>query len=446
MRHRTYVVLVLLMALIAAACGDDGGADTTTAGATETTTGDTAGATTTAAGEATTMAPEEGSLEGVELNLWGWSSSDAENTALSDLVAQFSEETGAVAAFQPQAEYDVALQAALTSGDPPDVFYVDSFRLPDLADAGALAPVPEGAVSNPDDIYPALREAFTYNDTWYCPPKDFSTLGLVYDPDVLEAAGVAVPTTWEELAAAAETLTTGDAAAIAGGTAQAGLSMGVEYPRWGAFMFQNGAAMTNEDNTAMTLDTPEAREAIEYVAGLYQDGYAVKPAAIDSGWSGEAFGQGKVAMVVEGNWLPPAMEADFPDSNFAVAELPSGPVGPGNFAFTVCYGVAADAANPEASWALVDYLTNEQGSLAWTEAFSVMPARQSVAEQWISAHPELESFVAGADYSQRWGFVPGFGDVLSVFNTGLEGVVDGNVTIDQVIADTTAAGEGVLGG
>ena len=113
-----------------------------------------------------------------------------------------------MATFQPQAEYDVALQAALTSGDPPDVFYVDSSNLPDLADAGALAPVPDGALSDPDDIYPSLKEAFTYNGTWYCPPKDFSTLGLVYDPDALEAAGVAVPTTWEELAAAAETLTT----------------------------------------------------------------------------------------------------------------------------------------------------------------------------------------------------------------------------------------------
>lgn len=446
MRHRTLPVLVLLLALVIAACGDGEGADTTTAGGAETTMGDTA-ADTTAAGEATTMAPEEGgSLEGTELAVWGWSSSDAENTALNELIASFSEETGANAAFQPQAEYDVALQAALTSGDPPDVFYVDSFRLPDLADAGALAPVPDGAVSNPDDIYPSLREAFTFDGTWYCPPKDFSTLGLVYDPTVLEEAGVAVPTTWEELAAAAEALTTGDAAAIAAGTAQAGLSMGVEYPRWGAFLFQNGASITNEDNTAMTLDTPEAREAIEYVAGLYQDGFAVKPAAIDSGWSGEAFGQNKVAMVVEGNWVAPAMAADFPDKQYAVAELPAGPAGPGNFAFTVCYGVAADAANPEASWQLVDYLTNEEGSLAWTEAFSVMPARQSVAEQWVAAHPELEPFVAGAEYSQRWGFVPGFGDVLGVFNTGIEGVVDGNMTIDQVIADTTAAGEGVLEG
>ncbi|HSJ83805.1 MAG TPA: ABC transporter substrate-binding protein [Acidimicrobiia bacterium] len=429
MRFRTFAVLVLLVALVAA-CGDDGGG----------------GATTTAGGTDTTEAGggEAPSLDGVELSLWGWSSSDAENTALTELVDAFSEETGAVASFQPQAEYDVALQAALTSGDPPDVFYVDSFRLPDLADAGALAPVPDGAISDPDDIFPSLREAFTLDGTWYCPPKDFSTLALIYDPDALSEAGVEVPTTWEELAAAAETLTTGDAAAIAAGTAQAGLAMGVEYPRWGVFLFQNGAAITNEDSSAMTLDTPEAREAIEFVTGLYQDGYAVKPAAVDAGWAGEAFGQGKAAMTIEGNWIIGDLEANFPDRSYAVAELPVGPAGPGTFAFTVCYGVAADAENPEASWAFVDALTDAEGSLAWTNAFNVMPARATVAEEWLSTHPDLEAFVTGADYSRRWGFVPGFGDVLGVFNTGLEGAVDGNVTIDQLIADTTSAGEGVL--
>ncbi len=108
--------------------------------------------------------------------------------------------------------------------------------------------------------------------------------------------------------------------------------------------------------------------------------------------------------------------------------------------------MAADAANPDASWALVEHLTNEEGSLAWTEAFTVMPARESAAAAWTESHPDLEAFVAGADYAHRWGFVPGFGDVLGVFNPGLEGVVDGNMTLDQVIADTTAAGEGVLEG
>ena len=121
--------------------------------------------------------------------------------------------------------------------------------------------------------------------------------------------------------------------------------MGAEYARWGAFLFQTGAAITDADITAMTLDTPEAREALDFVAGLYPDGFAVTPAEVDAGWPGEAFGQGKAAMAIEGNWLSPAMPANFPDRNFAVAELPVGPVGPGTFAFTGRYGVPADGAS-----------------------------------------------------------------------------------------------------
>lgn len=433
MRRAKWLGLLMVLALLVAACGgDDGGEEETGTTATD------AGSETTEAGSG------EVDLSGAELTLWGWSSSDAENQALDGLVADFASETGATAEFQPQAEFDVALQAALASGDPPDVFYVDSNRLPDLADSEALAPVPTDALSDPDDIYPSLREAFTYEDTWYCPPKDFSTLALVYDPDLLDAAGVEVPTTWEELEAAAATLTTGDTGAIASGEAQAGLSMGVEYPRWGVFLFQNGAALTDEAVTEVTLDNDAAREALDFVAGLFTDGYAVNAADIDAGWPGEAFGQDKVAMVIEGNWIVPFLNDTFPDKNFAVAELPAGPAGNGTFAFTVCYGVAANAANPEASWAFVDYLTNAEGALAWTNAFTVMPARQSVSDEWLEAHPELEAFVAGAEYAHKFGFAPGFGDVLGVFADTAQQIVAGNATVDDLIAQTTSAGEDIL--
>jgi multiple sugar transport system substrate-binding protein len=425
---RRAIWLLMVMALVVIACGD--GATTTTAAGETTTTQ----ATTTAAGTETTTA-EGGELAGVSLALWGWSSSDAENSALSDLVAQFNEQTGAQAEFQPQAEYDTALNTALAGGSPPDVVYVDSNRLPDLADAGALMEVPGGALSDEGDIYPSLREAFTYNGTWYCPPKDFSTLALIYDPAALDTAGVAVPTTWEELAAAAEALTT---------DGQAGLAMGVEYPRWGVFLFQAGADLTNEEVTEVTLDSDEARTALQYLADRYQAGHFVRPADVDAGWAGEAFGQGKAAMTIEGNWIVSYLETDFPDREWAVAELPAGPAGPGTFAFTVCYGVPAAAANPDASWALVEYLTSPEGSLAWTEAFTVMPARQAVADDWLAAHPELEAFVAGADYAHRWGFRPGFGDVIGVFNDNANGIVDGDIDVDTLIADTVAAAEDVI--
>jgi len=438
MRTNKAIALIMGLALLLAACGGDGAA-TTTAAAGATTTA--AGATTTAAGDTTTAAATDttgaatGDLAGVELTVWGGSSGTAEDEALTGLLDAFNEQTGAHAVFEAQSDMTTALNTALAGGDPPDVFYVDSNNLPDLAAAGALAPVPDGILSDPDDIYPSLKEAFTFEGTWYCPPKDFSTLGLVYDPAALEAAGVAVPTTWDELAAAAAALTT---------DSQAGLAMGVEYPRWAVFMFQAGADLTNEDVSAITLDTPEAREALQFVADQYAAGSFVRPSDVDAGWAGEAFGQGKAAMTIEGNWIVGYLDTTFPDKEWAVAELPAGPAGQGTFAFTVCYGVAESAANPDASWALVEYLTNSEGSLAWTSAFNVMPARASVADEWLADHPELEAFVTGADYAHRWGFAPGFGDVISVFNDQANAIVDGDGTVDDLVQETVAAGEDVI--
>ncbi len=51
-------------------------------------------------------------------------------------------------------------------------------------------------------------------------------------------------------------------------------------------------------------------------------------------------------MVIEGNWLVGAMANDFPDVNWAVAELPEGPAGRATYAFTVCYGVATESREP----------------------------------------------------------------------------------------------------
>ncbi|MDH5294838.1 MAG: extracellular solute-binding protein, partial [Acidimicrobiia bacterium] len=143
MRTQRWLPAMAAFAMLVAACsGGDGSA--TTQATDQTTSPEPNQTTTTLSDTATTVAT--GALEGAALKLWGWSSSDAENQALSDLVASFNEETGAAAEFQPQAEYDATLQAALAGGEPPDVFYVDSFKLPDLASEGILAPIPDGAV------------------------------------------------------------------------------------------------------------------------------------------------------------------------------------------------------------------------------------------------------------------------------------------------------------
>jgi multiple sugar transport system substrate-binding protein len=382
-----------------------------------------------------TTAAASASGGATELRLWGWASSEAEDTALNGLLEQYNADSGVTVTFEPQPEFDTALQAALSAGDPPDFFYVDSLRLPDLADAGALAPIPEGAITEPDDIYPSLTEAFTYDDTWYCPPKDFSTLGLIYNVDMLEAAGVEPPTNMEELAAAAEALTTEDVV---------GLSFGANIDRAGVFLLANGGYIVNDDVSEMTLDTEENRAALQYLADMFAAGHAAVPADVEATWGGEAFGLGRAAMTIEGNWIVGAMTQDYPDINWGVVELPEGSAGRATYAFTVCYGVAAESENQEAAWEAIDFLTGPEGAEAWTAAFNVMPARESLREGWLADHPDLEPFLNGAEYAHRWQFRPGFADVTAEFNTQFEQLIAGDTDVDGLIESVTEAGESVL--
>lgn len=421
-RSRLVVALGATLALTAAACGgssEEKAAPETTAAA--------------AAAE-TTAAPGAPAAEG-GLRAWGWSSSETEDKTLTGLLSEYSAKSGTNVVFEPQPEYDTALQAALSAGDPPDFFYVDSFKLPDLAAAGALAKVPDGAITDAADIYPSLQAAFTYDGSWYCPPKDFSTLGLVYDAAALEEAGVKPPTTMEELAAAAKQLTTPE---------RKGLVFGPELARAGVFMLANGGYIVDEGVTKMTLDSEPNRKALQFLADMFAAGDAAKPGDIEAGWAGEALGKGSAAMVIEGNWIVGFLKDNFPDRKWGVVEMPKGDAGRATFAFTVCYGVGAEKSSADA-WKAVDYLTGPEGAAKWTEAFNVMPARKALRDGWLATHKDLEPFLNGAEYAKGWQFKPGFGDVVTEFNTQFEKLIAGDTTVDDLIKAVTEAGEGVLG-
>jgi multiple sugar transport system substrate-binding protein len=377
----------------------------------------------------------------VTIQLAGWSSSDAENAALQAMVAAFEEAYPNIdveVIFAP--EYETFMQTGFASGSYPNVFYVDSFRLQDWASAGVLEPYGD-RITDVEDIYESLRSVFTYEGDLYCAPKDFSTLALVYNTDLFAAAGVEVPTTWDELAAAAEALTSGE-----GDSRMVGLTTGIEMPRWLPFLYQAGGAII--ENGEVVFDSEEARTAAEFFVNLYTSGVAASPAELGAGWAGEAFGQGKAAMTIEGNWIIQYLFDQFPETNWAVAELPEGPAGKATMTFTVCYGVAAaeNNAHLEESILLADFLTGPDGALMVGEAgFGPMPARASAAEAWLAARgEEFQPFVAGAAYAYPWSFPPGFGTFIDTFNNRLNEAVVGNADVDDVIGDAAEAAREAL--
>jgi multiple sugar transport system substrate-binding protein len=339
------------------------------------------------------------------------SSGDAETQAVTAAVDGWASESGMEASVIVASDLTQQLSQGFASGEPADVFYLSTDAFAGYAANGSLESYGED-LENQDDYYPALREAFTYEDELYCAPKDFSTLGLVINSAKWEEAGLTeedIPTTWDELASVAEQLTTEDTV---------GLAFSPEFQRLGVFTAQAGGGLVTDGEA--TVASPENVEGLNFAKQMMTDGVAAYSSELGAGWGGEAFGKGLAAMVIEGNWIAGAMTNDFPDVEYQIAELPEGPGGKGTLQFTNCWGIAADSDNIEGAKQLVEHLTSPESQLAFAEAFGVMPSLQSVAGDWAEQYPELEPFIAGGEYAQNLPAQQGAADVLAELNSQLE--------------------------
>lgn len=322
------------------------------------------------------------------------------------------------------------LSQGFVGGNPADLFYLSTDQLHSYASNGSLKPYASN-LSNAKDFYPALVDAFSIDDEFYCAPKDFSTLALVINTRLWEEAGLTdadYPTTWDELADVAKKLTKDGVV---------GLGFGPEIQRIGVFMAEAGGSFISEDGTKATIDSPENAEALNYVKSHLEDGTFAYSSDLGAGWGGEAFGKELSAMVIEGNWITGALTNDFPNVEYKVVELPAGPAGKGTIQYTNCWGIAADADNTEGAQDLVEYLTSTDQQLKFAKAFGVMPSVESAADGWTEMYPEMGAFISGADYAINLPANAGSADVISDMNSQIATLKTGDVASILKASNTT---------
>ncbi|MFJ4175623.1 extracellular solute-binding protein [Microbacterium sp. NPDC089696] len=345
------------------------------------------------------------------------SSGDAETAAVQSAVDAWSEESGTKVSVQVASDLAQELSQGFAAGKPADLFYLAPEQMAGFAKNGSLQAYGD-ELANKDDFYPSLVENFTLDGTFYCAPKDFSTLALVINSQMWADAGLTdadLPTTWDDLATVAQKLTTPE---------HVGLAFGAEYQRIGTFMAQAGGGLV--DDGAAIADDQANVDALDYVKTHLNDGTFAYAKDVGAGWGGEALGKGLAAMVIEGNWITGAMENDFSSVDYTVAELPEGPSGPGTLQFTNCWGMAADSPNQQAALDLVEHLTSADSQLAFSKAFGPMPSIASAADQWTADNPTLAPFLAGAEYAQFPPNQDGAADVVADFNAQLESLKTGD--------------------
>ena len=377
--------------------------------------------------------------EKTTVRLSGNPSSPEETRLLEQVLAEFEAQFPNIQVdFEPVSQqYFEKLQTDLAAGTAADVFYVDSMPLPDLASRGVLleldAYMSEAAVK-PEDFYPGLIQAFQFGGKTYGLPKDWSSLATVYDPTVFSDAGVdAAPATWDDLRAAGQ--------AVLDATGQPGIILPPDFARFIAFLYQAGGAVLNPENTQILIDSPETRQALEFYYGLYEEGLAATHSDVGAQWPGDAFAKDLGSVVFEGNWMFPFLEANAPDKEVGIAEMPAGPGGKATMAFTVSYSINARTQVADAAWEVVNFMTGPVGMKSWTDLGLAMPARPALAADWIAKFPEREAYLAGGDYARPWQLGPGGQVFFQDANATLEAVFAGQMDVEEAVTQMAADGQ-----
>lgn len=201
---------------------------------------------------------------------------------------------------------------------------------------------------------------------------------LYYRKDLLQAAGVPVPTTLDELTAAAKILKEKNPG-VAGFVARTGASAAVT--QFSSFLYSNGGSWLDGSGKA-ALDTAAAKKAYAQYGSLIRD-YGPANVSTDMSWP-EAmaiFTQGHAAFYTEADSLyknatDPAKSTIADKVGFA--PFPAGSAGskPYNVP-SWALGIAKDSANYDSAWEFIKWATSKEKMLQIQQA-GVPGSRTSV--------------------------------------------------------------------
>ena len=307
---------------------------------------------------------------------------------IKDLIPQFEAETGAKVEITQMAEdqlsdqYNVKLNAGT---DEIDVLMYRPLQETKLfASNGYLLDITDLVDDDAEwdwaDFQPGPKDLTTYEGEVYGVPIITERTVLYYRKDLLEAAGLEVPTTLDELQAAAAAIHAANPD-VAGYIGRTGKSAAVT--QFSAFLFSHGGEWIAEDGTS-GIDTPQARAAYKYYGDLIRDhtNATINP---EMSWaeSFAVFQQGQAAFIADADSLYKNMTDPTQSTvseNVGFAAFPAGPAGskPYNVA-AWALAINEGSTNPSGAWQFIKWATSKQTTLEMSK-LGVMGARASAWE------------------------------------------------------------------
>lgn len=299
-----------------------------------------------------------GSMKETTITYWGlWENDATVQGVIADFQAAHPKIKVTYVKQSPR-QYRERLQNAISRGQGPDVFRFHNTWIPMLRNDLSSAPESVMSVSEfSSAFYPVASADLVGGQSIYGMPVMIDGLGLYYNEDLFAAAGVAAPTTWEELLNIVPKLTVRNETTILTSAIALGTTGNVEHfsDIVGLMMMQNGARLSAPTGA-------QAEEALVFYRKF------ANPADPVFTWSDAmdnsvyAFASGKVAMILAPSWRVFDIKQINPALRFRVVAVPQLPGNTVTWATYWAEGVSSKSKFQQEAWEFVKYLTSREAT------------------------------------------------------------------------------------
>lgn len=395
--HRRFLLIVSLLTvfgLLLTACG--GGAAPTSVPAGET---PAAGTTPATSGEAAT------------LEYWLWDSNQL--PAYQQCADAFMVANPNIKVNLTQKGWDdywSGIQNGMIAGNAPDVFTDHLAKYPEFAAKGQLVDIQPYITRDGVDMtvyLKGLADLWGRDGKQYGLPKDWDTIAIVYNKDMLDKAGVTV----DEVNAA--TWNPDDGGSFAELIAKLTLDESGKNALDPAFdktkIAQYGFVPDGPDNTygqtgwswlaattgwrhvdeiwgtKYNFDDPRVAATLQWMADMMASGQIMPSELVSSLGGSAAFNAGKGALHPQGSWMIGEFDRNAPFT-FGFARLPQGPEGRRSMFNGLADSIWTGTKNPDAAWQWVKFLASKECADIVGDAGVVFPAQQSGVDKAIAAY------------------------------------------------------------
>lgn len=337
------------------------------------------------------------SQEKVTLRVSDWASME-EIPLTQEVLAKFEKAHPDISILyepNPGRVYEEKILTALATGEPPDVFLLDSKLIPTFTNKKILldlAPFVGSLGLDTTIWYPNVLAIARVGDALYAFPKGFSPIMVYYNKTLFAKAGISEPApgwTWDDYRRMARALTIDSDRD--GTPEQYGAGMSNRFYYWIPWVWSGGGDVVSPDGDSATgyLNSPATIASLSFLIDLVRTDRAAPNLGSwiqgeKTGITTALFASGKLAMVTDGHWRMPSLIRYMRDQalDVGVAPLPSHGSGRKvNVMYESGWCVPVSAPHPKEAALLAAFLAGEEACRIRSRQMLEIPAVIAVAEE-----------------------------------------------------------------